>query len=77
MCHNVVIKCVAYGTLAHVSQDLWNSTSANVVLCVLQFLQINWGVGRLKHVTNIDRFSKIIFEPKDVPKINAFRKRHE
>ncbi|KAH0879178.1 hypothetical protein HID58_066572 [Brassica napus] len=35
--NNVVIKCVAYGTLAHVFQDLWNSTNANVVLYVLQF----------------------------------------
>ena len=31
---SVVIKCVAYGTLAHVFQNLWNSTNANVVLCV-------------------------------------------
>ena len=44
---NVVIKCVDYGTLAYVFQDLWNSTSANVVLCVLQFWQINWRVGNI------------------------------
>ncbi|KAL0741851.1 hypothetical protein Bca4012_083364 [Brassica carinata] len=44
---NVVIKCVAYGKLAHVLQDLWNSTDANVVLCVLQFWQLNWGKGNV------------------------------
>ena len=44
---NVVIKCVAYGTLAHVFQDLWNSTNANVVVCVLQFWKINWREGNL------------------------------
>ncbi|KAH0897135.1 hypothetical protein HID58_046703, partial [Brassica napus] len=59
---NVVINCVAYETLAHVFQDLWNSTDANVVSCVLQF----WKVGRLKNITNIDGFSKIIYEPNDV-----------
>ncbi|KAL0770954.1 hypothetical protein Bca101_036105 [Brassica carinata] len=29
------IKYVVYGAFAHVFQDLWNSTDAYVVLCVL------------------------------------------
>ncbi|CAF2193642.1 BnaA07g28570D [Brassica napus] len=44
---NVVIKCVAYGALAHVFNDLWNSIDADIVLCVLQCWQINWGQGNL------------------------------
>ncbi|KAG5393671.1 hypothetical protein IGI04_023634, partial [Brassica rapa subsp. trilocularis] len=70
---NVAIKCVAYRALAHVFQYLWNSTDANIVLCVLQFWQINWGVDRLKNITNIDGFSKIVFESNDVLEIDAFR----
>ncbi|KAF2582856.1 hypothetical protein F2Q68_00000967 [Brassica cretica] len=72
---NIVIKCVAYGALAHVFHDLGNSTNANVVVCVLQFWKINWREGLLKHVTNIDGFSIIIFESNDVPEIDDFRKR--
>ncbi|KAF3525828.1 hypothetical protein F2Q69_00048755 [Brassica cretica] len=64
---NVVIKCVAYGALAHVFNDLWNSIDADIVLCVLQCWQINWRQGRLKKVTNIDGFSKIVFDPTGVP----------
>ncbi|KAH0852098.1 hypothetical protein HID58_094211, partial [Brassica napus] len=71
--NNVVIKCVAYGALAHVFNDLWNSIDADIVLCVLQCWQINWGQSRLKRVTNIDEFSKIVFEPIGVPEIDALR----
>ncbi|KAH0938008.1 hypothetical protein HID58_005469, partial [Brassica napus] len=71
---NVVINWVAYEALAHVFQDLWNSIYANVVSCVLQFWKINWRIDRLNNVTNIDGFSKIIYEPNDVLEINAFRK---
>ncbi|WZZ90253.1 hypothetical protein YC2023_118832 [Brassica napus] len=71
--NNVVIKCVAYGALAHVFNDLWNSIDADIVLCVLQCWQINWGQGRLKKVTNIDGFSKIVFDPTGVPEIDALR----
>ncbi|KAF8083385.1 hypothetical protein N665_0776s0010 [Sinapis alba] len=39
------IKCVAYGSIAQEFDDLWNSTDANVVLCVLQFWKIKWGEG--------------------------------
>lgn len=55
--------------------DLWNSTDANIVLCVLQYWQINWGDGRFKKLTNIDGFSKVVFEPNGVPEIDVFRKR--
>ncbi|WZY87363.1 hypothetical protein YC2023_033747 [Brassica napus] len=61
---NVVIKCVAYGALAHVFNDLWNSIDAYIVLCVLH---------RLKKVTNIDGFSKIVFDPTGVLEIDALR----
>ncbi|KAH0922693.1 hypothetical protein HID58_022711, partial [Brassica napus] len=73
--HNLLMRatCAAYGALTHVFQYLWNSTDANIVLCVLQFWQINWGVDRLKNVTNIDGFSKIVFESNDVLEIDAFR----
>ncbi|KAH0897627.1 hypothetical protein HID58_047195 [Brassica napus] len=27
---NVVVKCVAYGALAHVFNDLWNSIDADI-----------------------------------------------
>ncbi|KAG5414338.1 hypothetical protein IGI04_001905, partial [Brassica rapa subsp. trilocularis] len=60
---NVLVKCVAYGTLAHAFQDLWDSTNADVVLCVLQSIQ----------ELNIDGFFKVVFEPYDV-EIDAFRK---
>ncbi|KAH0870265.1 hypothetical protein HID58_077287, partial [Brassica napus] len=73
---NVVIKCVAYGALAHVFNDLWNSIDADIVLCVLQCWQL---IGdkviycRLKKVTNIDGFSKIVFDSTGVPEIDALR----
>ncbi|KAF3521327.1 hypothetical protein F2Q69_00047025 [Brassica cretica] len=55
--------------------DYWNSTNAPVVLCVLQFWEIDWGVGGFKHVRTIDGFSRILFEPDDVPEIQSFRMR--
>ncbi|KAJ4909808.1 hypothetical protein Rs2_04429 [Raphanus sativus] len=69
----VHIKCVAYGALAFQFQEYWESTDTNVVLCVLQFWQIEWGVGRLRHLRSIDGFSKILFEPNGVPEIDYFR----
>ncbi|KAL0723202.1 hypothetical protein Bca4012_037801 [Brassica carinata] len=71
--HKAPTNIFGYGTLAHVFQDLWNSTDANVVLCFLQFWQIDWGTGN--NLTNIDGFSKVLFEPNDVPEIDAFRNR--
>ena len=50
---NVVIKCVAYGALAHVFNDLWNSIDADIVLCVLQCWQINWRQGNLLYLLYI------------------------
>lgn len=32
--------------------------------------------GRFKKLTNIEGFSKIIFEPEEVPEIDAFRKKY-
>ncbi|KAH0868872.1 LOW QUALITY PROTEIN: hypothetical protein HID58_062010, partial [Brassica napus] len=69
---NVVIKCVAYGAFAHVFNDLWNSIDADIILCCWQ---IKWGQGRLKRVTNIDGFSKVVFDPIGVPEIDALRLR--
>ncbi|CAN6976701.1 unnamed protein product [Brassica oleracea var. botrytis] len=51
--NNVVIKCVAYGALAHVFNDLWNSIDADIILCVLQCWQINRGQGNLLYIINL------------------------
>ena len=32
-------------------------------------------LGRLKNLSNIEGFSKVVFEPNDVPEIDSFRKR--
>lgn len=39
------LKCVAYGNNAPEIDAYWNSTRANVVLCVLSFWQIERGQG--------------------------------
>ncbi|KAH0879753.1 hypothetical protein HID58_067147 [Brassica napus] len=69
----VHIKCVAYGVVGQVLHNFWNSTDATVVLCVLQFWKIAWS--GLNHVINIEGFSKILFEPDDVPGSLSFRLR--
>ncbi|CAN7059991.1 unnamed protein product [Brassica oleracea var. botrytis] len=69
------INCVAYGEVALFLDNYWNSTNAPIVLCVLQFWEIDWGVGGFKHVKTIDGFSRILFEPDDVPEIQSFRMR--
>ncbi|CDY36618.1 hypothetical protein HID58_070165 [Brassica napus] len=69
------INCIAYAEVALFLDDYWNSTNAPVALCVLQFWEIDWGVGGFKHVRTIDGFSRILFEPDDVPEIQSFRMR--
>ncbi|WZZ32312.1 hypothetical protein YC2023_015713 [Brassica napus] len=51
---NIVIKCVAYGALAHVFQDLWNSTNANVVDKNVQYCQKVKNIH--SHNCNLDMF---------------------
>ncbi|KAH0892902.1 hypothetical protein HID58_055331 [Brassica napus] len=53
-------------------QYLWNLTDANVVFLCFKILVNELG-SRSTNVTNIDGFSKIVFEPNDVPEIDAFR----
>ncbi|KAH0935058.1 hypothetical protein HID58_012175 [Brassica napus] len=72
------IKCVAVGEVALFLHNYWNSTNVPVVLCVLQFWKL---IGVLvtysgfKHMATIDGFSRILFEPDDVPEIQSFRMR--
>ncbi|CDY59192.1 BnaAnng15900D [Brassica napus] len=68
------IKCVAYGDMAIEFYHLWNSTVSSVVLCVLNFWQIERAEGRFKHMRNIEGFSKILIEP-EITEIQAFRMR--
>ncbi|CAN6860552.1 unnamed protein product, partial [Brassica oleracea] len=53
---------------------LWNSTVSSVVLCVLNFWQIERAEGRFKHMRNIEGFSKFLIEP-EITEIQAFRMR--
>ncbi|CAG7866071.1 unnamed protein product [Brassica rapa] len=69
------IKCVAYGDMAIEFYHLWNSTVSSVVLCVLNFWQIERAEGRFKHMRNIEGFSKILIEP-EITEIQAFRMRY-
>ncbi|KAH0889224.1 hypothetical protein HID58_051653 [Brassica napus] len=66
------LKCVAYGNNAPEIDAYWNSTRANVVLCVLSFWQIERGQGRLTWIKNIEGCSKIEFEP-NIPQIQSLR----
>ncbi|KAF2595715.1 hypothetical protein F2Q68_00011092 [Brassica cretica] len=68
------IKCVAYGDMAIEFYHLWNSTVSAVVLCVLNFWQIERAEGTFKHMRNIEGFSKILIEP-EITEIQAFRMR--
>ncbi|CAN6856390.1 unnamed protein product [Brassica oleracea] len=73
------IKCVAYGDMAIEFYHLWNSTVSAVVLCVLNFWQIERAEGILyictfKHMRNIEGFSKFLIEP-EITEIQAFRMR--
>ncbi|KAH0938880.1 hypothetical protein HID58_006341 [Brassica napus] len=75
------INCVAYGTTAVELLTYWNSRKANVVLCVLSVWQIERdevfnlkSVGGFRFMTNIEGFSKIVFEP-NIPEIEEFRKK--
>ncbi|KAG2298156.1 hypothetical protein Bca4012_009359 [Brassica carinata] len=67
-------NCVAYGTNAVELHAYWNSTKANVVLCVLSVWRIEWDEGRFRYMTNIEGCSKIVLEP-NIPEIEEFRKR--
>ncbi|CAN6905290.1 unnamed protein product [Brassica oleracea var. botrytis] len=69
------IKCVAYGDMAIEFYHLWKSTVSSVVLCVLNFWQIERAEGRFKHMRNIEGFSKILIEP-EITEIQAFRMRY-
>ncbi|KAH0875446.1 hypothetical protein HID58_072808 [Brassica napus] len=59
---------------------MFSKTYGILQMQILSSVCYNFGklIGRLKHVTNvtnIDGFSRIIFEPNDVPEIDDFRKR--
>ncbi|KAF3507575.1 hypothetical protein F2Q69_00005389 [Brassica cretica] len=59
----VQVKCVAYGSMALQLYHFWNSTVAIVVLCVLKFWRIEWRKRPLKHVSNYEMLSRMLFEP--------------
>ncbi|KAJ4896465.1 hypothetical protein Rs2_23259 [Raphanus sativus] len=69
------VRCVAYGDMAIEFLHLWNSTVTAVVLCVLNFWQIERDEDGFKHARNIEGFSKILIEP-EIPEIKAFRLRY-
>ncbi|KAG2286697.1 hypothetical protein Bca52824_046301 [Brassica carinata] len=66
------VKCVAYGSVAEKLYEHWSSTTANVVVCVLKLWRIEWGNGRIRHLTNIEGCSDILFDP-EIPEINYFK----
>ncbi|KAF3499473.1 hypothetical protein F2Q69_00040039 [Brassica cretica] len=68
------IKCVAYRDMAIEFYHLWNSTVSAVVLCVLNFWQIERAEGTFKPMRNIEGFSKFLIEP-EITEIQAFRMR--
>ncbi|KAJ4914230.1 Uncharacterized protein Rs2_08851 [Raphanus sativus] len=67
------IKCVAYGRQAQELYDLWSSTTANTVICVLRLWRIEWGQDGFQYMTNTD-FSEILFDH-DIPEIKDFQSR--
>ncbi|KAH0883738.1 hypothetical protein HID58_059834 [Brassica napus] len=58
------INCAAYGTVAEKLYENWFSSTAKVVVCVLQLWQIEWGEGCLSYITNFEECLDNLFDPR-------------